>query len=410
MTTLRRSDDSNLPGMWLKAEKQKHWKKMKKRRDKIPHFGFQEDVTKKKQKSGKLKDEVTKKNKKKSKEEKKHREESTVKGKEKKKNGKQGSNKFRVSTMDKAAKNRNKTRFKQDFIPEIPSPTEDTTDMVSGRNKERAHGIVLDVTENNFNNSEAVNNEINEAKLPIILHPVLYTSANSEHPKPDMGKSMNDNKIPLLQITKGTTLLEVSSTSEYDNISITAVSGEVVNQLQNSTEHDTRMQAKDHMELNPSSVFELGNITEEGDWSCLNGIFLPAPVVANAKIKYTWGKYLEAEYECQHDYKMEPIETPRLVCSKHRWLGELPKCLPYSKGNTSTPNSCTCDQVCTVVGIQLVCSCFRGFRMQDTTCHDVDECSYSNGDCEITCRNTPGSYQCTCPSGFRLSADRKTCL
>lgn len=45
MTTLRRSDDINLPGMWLKAEKQKHWKKMKKRKDKIPLFGFQEEVS-----------------------------------------------------------------------------------------------------------------------------------------------------------------------------------------------------------------------------------------------------------------------------------------------------------------------------------------------------------------------------
>lgn len=281
--------------------------------DKANIFALQ--VTKKKQKSGKVKDEVMKKNKK-SKEKKKHREESTVKGKEKKKNGKQGSNKFPVSTMDTASRNRNKTRFKQDFIPEIPTPTEDTADMVPGRKKEWAHGMVLDVTENNFNNSEAVNNEINEAKLPINPHTILHTSANSEHPKPDMGKSMNDNKIPLLQITKGTTLLEVSSTSEYDklpeagipdkerrnerwkmltemsslikNSSVTTVSSEVVNQLQNGTEHDTRMQAKDHMELNSSSIFELGNTTEEGDWSCLNEIYLPAPIVANARIKYTW--------------------------------------------------------------------------------------------------------------------------
>jgi hypothetical protein len=127
---------------------------------------------------------------------------------------------------------------------------------------------------------------------------------------------MNDNKIPLLQITKGTTLLEVSSTSEYDkmteagipdkerkserwkmltemssllkNSSITTWSSDVENHLQNDTEHDARMQAEYHMELNSSSIFELGNTTKEGDLSCLNGIFLPAPHVANAKIKYMW--------------------------------------------------------------------------------------------------------------------------
>lgn len=273
-------------------------------------------VIKKKQKSGKVKDEVMKKNKKKSKEKKKQREESMVKGKEKKKKVKQGSNKISVSTMDIVSNNRNKTRSKQDFIPEISSSSEDTADMVSGKNEEGAHRIVLDVTENNFNNSEAVNNEINEAKLPTKLHPVLHKSANSEHPKPDIGKTMNDNKIPLLQITRDTTLLEVSSTPEYDkmpeagipdkerkserwkmltevsslinNSSITTGFSDVENQLQNDTEHDARMQAKYHMELNSSSIFELGNTTEEGDRSCLNGIFLPAPHVANAKIKYTW--------------------------------------------------------------------------------------------------------------------------
>lgn len=40
-----RSDDSNVPGMWLGAEKQKHWKKMKRRRAKMPHFRFQEEVS-----------------------------------------------------------------------------------------------------------------------------------------------------------------------------------------------------------------------------------------------------------------------------------------------------------------------------------------------------------------------------
>jgi hypothetical protein len=275
-------------------------------------------VTKKKQKSGKVKYEKTKKDKKRSKEKEKHREESMGKGKEKKrKKVEQGSNQFLpVSNMDRTSKNRNKTRSKQDLIPEIPSSSEDTADMVSGRNKKRVHRIGLDVTENNFNKSEAVSNEINEAKLPIKLHPFSHTSGNNEHPKPDMGKTLNYNKIPLLQLTKGTTSLEVSSASGYDkmpeagipekesksekgkmlsemsslikNSSITTGSSDVENQLQNVTEQDARMQSKHHIDLNNPAIFELGNMIEEGDWSCLNGIFLPAPHVANAKVKYTW--------------------------------------------------------------------------------------------------------------------------
>jgi hypothetical protein len=41
---------------------------------------------------------------------------------------------------------------------------------------------------------------------------------------------------------------------------------------------------------------------------------------------------------------------------------------------------------------------------------DLDECSESSGGCAFACHNNPGSYQCICPSGFRLSANGKTCL
>jgi hypothetical protein len=49
-------------------------------------------------------------------------------------------------------------------------------------------------------------------------------------------------------------------------------------------------------------------------------------------------------------------------------------------------------------------------QVQLVSVSDVDECSHSNGGCEFACHNTAGSYQCTCPSGFRLSANGKTCL
>lgn len=263
-------------------------------------------------------DEKTKKDKKRSKKKKKHREESMVKGKEKKRMRiEQGSNNFlHVSTIEKTSKNRNKTKYKQDFVPGVPSSSEGTADVVSEMNKERAHRIVLNITENNFNSSEAVNNEINEAKLSTKLHPFLHASENNEHSRLDMVKTMNDNKIPLQKITKDATLLEVISASEFDkmsedgikkkerksenrkiltevlsllkNSSTTIGSSDDENQLQNITEHNSGIQAKQHIELNSPSVFELGNTTEGGDWSCLSGIFVPAPHVANAKITYMW--------------------------------------------------------------------------------------------------------------------------
>lgn len=40
---------------------------------------------------------------------------------------------------------------------------------------------------------------------------------------------------------------------------------------------------------------------------------------------------------------------------------------------------------------------------------DIDECKVGKGGCSDTCINTPGSYFCTCPFGFYLDKDKKTC-
>lgn len=40
---------------------------------------------------------------------------------------------------------------------------------------------------------------------------------------------------------------------------------------------------------------------------------------------------------------------------------------------------------------------------------DIDECVENNGSCEQNCINTPGSFICDCPKGFRLSDDMSSC-
>ena len=40
---------------------------------------------------------------------------------------------------------------------------------------------------------------------------------------------------------------------------------------------------------------------------------------------------------------------------------------------------------------------------------DVNECLDDNGGCQYTCLNTPGSYHCSCPSGYQLDSDGKHC-
>ena len=40
---------------------------------------------------------------------------------------------------------------------------------------------------------------------------------------------------------------------------------------------------------------------------------------------------------------------------------------------------------------------------------DINECLVNNGGCEQLCRNVPGSSQCACRTGYRLSSDMTTC-
>ena len=42
---------------------------------------------------------------------------------------------------------------------------------------------------------------------------------------------------------------------------------------------------------------------------------------------------------------------------------------------------------------------------------DIDECSkQANGGCHHGCLNTPGSFRCSCRSGFRLEPNGKRCM
>lgn len=43
------------------------------------------------------------------------------------------------------------------------------------------------------------------------------------------------------------------------------------------------------------------------------------------------------------------------------------------------------------------------------SCLDTDECSQSPKPCNFLCKNTEGSYLCSCPRGYILQPDGKTC-
>ena len=43
------------------------------------------------------------------------------------------------------------------------------------------------------------------------------------------------------------------------------------------------------------------------------------------------------------------------------------------------------------------------------TCVDIDECSDQPGLCVGNCLNEPGSYMCSCPTGYRLLSSGRKC-
>nr|XP_019951508.1 PREDICTED: signal peptide, CUB and EGF-like domain-containing protein 3 [Paralichthys olivaceus] len=78
---------------------------------------------------------------------------------------------------------------------------------------------------------------------------------------------------------------------------------------------------------------------------------------------------------------------------------------------TCAVNNGGCDSTChdSVTGVR--CSCPVGFTLQPDrkTCKDIDECRLNNGGCDHVCRNTVGSFECSCKKGYKLLTNERTC-
>ncbi|XP_053305084.1 signal peptide, CUB and EGF-like domain-containing protein 2 [Spea bombifrons] len=78
---------------------------------------------------------------------------------------------------------------------------------------------------------------------------------------------------------------------------------------------------------------------------------------------------------------------------------------------TCAVNNGGCDRTCRDTSTGVRCSCPVGFTLQfdGKTCKDIDECQSGNGGCEHFCKNTVGSFDCSCRTGFKLLTDEKSC-
>uniref|UniRef100_A0A8C9TXE5 Signal peptide, CUB domain, EGF-like 2 n=1 Tax=Scleropages formosus TaxID=113540 RepID=A0A8C9TXE5_SCLFO len=83
----------------------------------------------------------------------------------------------------------------------------------------------------------------------------------------------------------------------------------------------------------------------------------------------------------------------------------------YPRRITCAVNNGGCDCTCKDTSTGVHCSCPVGFTLQPDgkTCKDIDECASHNGGCQQFCRNTIGSFECSCRKGFKLLTDERSC-
>ncbi|XP_029575085.1 signal peptide, CUB and EGF-like domain-containing protein 3 isoform X2 [Salmo trutta] len=104
------------------------------------------------------------------------------------------------------------------------------------------------------------------------------------------------------------------------------------------------------------------------------------------------------------------LQTDEKTCVGERSLQNqaAPQLFP---NETCLVNNGGCDSTChdAVTGVR--CSCPVGFTLQPDrkTCKDIDECRLNNGGCDHVCRNTVGSFECSCKKGYKLLTNERTC-
>ncbi|XP_053313836.1 signal peptide, CUB and EGF-like domain-containing protein 3 [Spea bombifrons] len=84
---------------------------------------------------------------------------------------------------------------------------------------------------------------------------------------------------------------------------------------------------------------------------------------------------------------------------------------PIVANETCSINNGGCESRCHDLLTGLHCSCPMGFVLQldRKTCKDIDECRLNNGGCDHICRNSVGSFECGCRKGYKLLINERGC-
>ncbi|CAB4014313.1 EGF-like domain-containing, partial [Paramuricea clavata] len=101
-------------------------------------------------------------------------------------------------------------------------------------------------------------------------------------------------------------------------------------------------------------------------------------------------------------FRLYTHEWVRKVCTQLELYGcQVRNCLTENGG---------CSEKCIQVNEGVVmCGCNKpGYKLVHGVCQDIDECT-EDRPCDHNCKNTNGSYVCSCRNGYTLGRDGKSC-
>ncbi|XP_052772761.1 uncharacterized protein LOC128211759 isoform X2 [Mya arenaria] len=82
-------------------------------------------------------------------------------------------------------------------------------------------------------------------------------------------------------------------------------------------------------------------------------------------------------------------------------------CIDANECDNPSLNNCSHDCSNTIGSYS--CSCRPGYKLMNSLCQDINECTLGLATCEQMCENKPGTYNCYCHFGYKLNDDRRTC-